>query len=108
MPADGRLGQPEFPRRRRQRAEPQDAEEGTVEVPTDVIHFCMDAKGNLSISYMRVRRDSPAIETRSSGRTIAMSERSNSNLKPVALVLGATGGIGGHMARGLAARGWTV
>lgn len=37
-----------------------------------------------------------------------MSERSNSNLKPVALVLGATGGIGGHMARGLAARGWTV
>lgn len=27
---------------------------------------------------------------------------------PVALVLGATGGIGGHVARGLVARGWTV
>lgn len=38
-----------------------------------------------------------------------MSELSNSNpVKPIALVLGATGGIGGHMARGLAARGWTV
>jgi len=30
------------------------------------------------------------------------------NMKPVALVLGATGGIGGHVARGLVARGWTV
>ncbi|MFB9948048.1 NAD-dependent epimerase/dehydratase family protein [Rhizobium puerariae] len=29
-------------------------------------------------------------------------------VKPVALVLGATGGIGGHVARGLFARGWTV
>ncbi|WP_117193703.1 NAD-dependent epimerase/dehydratase family protein [Rhizobium terrae] len=28
--------------------------------------------------------------------------------KPIALVLGATGGIGGHVARGLAARGWSV
>lgn len=28
--------------------------------------------------------------------------------KPVALVLGATGGIGGYVARGLVARGWTV
>ncbi|CDZ69665.1 NAD-dependent epimerase/dehydratase family protein [Neorhizobium galegae] len=39
-----------------------------------------------------------------------MSGLSNSNpgLKPIALVLGATGGIGGHVARGLAARGWTV
>ncbi|CAN7401674.1 NAD-dependent epimerase/dehydratase family protein [Neorhizobium sp. LjRoot104] len=35
-----------------------------------------------------------------------MSEHSTS--KPVALVLGATGGIGGHVARGLAARGWAV
>lgn len=29
-------------------------------------------------------------------------------VKPVALVLGATGGIGGHVTRGLVARGWTV
>jgi len=28
--------------------------------------------------------------------------------KPIALVLGATGGIGGHVARGLVTRGWTV
>jgi nucleoside-diphosphate-sugar epimerase len=28
--------------------------------------------------------------------------------RQIALVLGATGGIGGHVARGLAARGWTV
>ncbi|MBP2558315.1 nucleoside-diphosphate-sugar epimerase [Neorhizobium galegae] len=35
-----------------------------------------------------------------------MSEQSTS--KPIALVLGATGGIGGHVARGLVARGWTV
>lgn len=31
-----------------------------------------------------------------------------SNFPPVALVLGATGGIGGHVARGLVARGWNV
>lgn len=30
------------------------------------------------------------------------------NAKPIALVLGATGGVGGHVARGLHARGWTV
>nr|WP_116285309.1 SDR family oxidoreductase [Rhizobium sp. LCM 4573] len=30
------------------------------------------------------------------------------NIKPVALVLGATGGVGGHVARGLVARGWIV
>src|SRR3546814_8789138 len=94
MPADGRLRQPELPRRCRQRAEPQDGEEGAVEVPAYIIHFCMDTKENLSIPYRMERRDSPAIETRSSRRTIAMSERSNSNLKPAALVLGATGGIG--------------
>ncbi|MDQ0137103.1 nucleoside-diphosphate-sugar epimerase [Neorhizobium galegae] len=35
-----------------------------------------------------------------------MSEQSTS--KPIALVLGATGGIGGHVARGLVARDWTV
>lgn len=31
-----------------------------------------------------------------------------STAKPIALVLGATGGIGGHIARGLYNRGWTV
>ena len=31
-----------------------------------------------------------------------------STAKPIALVLGATGGVGGHVARGLYARGWTV
>jgi len=31
-----------------------------------------------------------------------------STAKPVALVLGATGGVGGHVAQGLHARGWTV
>lgn len=31
-----------------------------------------------------------------------------STMKPIALVLGATGGIGGHVARGLVARGWSV
>ena len=31
-----------------------------------------------------------------------------SNARPIALVLGATGGIGGHVARGLVARGWIV
>ncbi len=35
-----------------------------------------------------------------------MSEQPTS--KPIALVLGATGGIGGHVARGLVARGWSV
>ncbi|AYD01637.1 NAD(P)H-binding protein [Neorhizobium sp. NCHU2750] len=33
---------------------------------------------------------------------------SSSKERSVALVLGATGGIGGHVARGLAARGWVV
>ena len=100
--ADGRLGEAEIARRGRQTAARHDGEEGARELPAGsrVGHTGMYSRptqiGNFlsgpEVRYpgQRNRKDSPMSKTKT------------------ALVIGATGGIGGETARQMLARGWRV
>lgn len=97
--ADGRLGQAERPRCRRQAACVEDRKEGPLIFPVrkDDAHFFSMSGLHVFVNF-HYRR----------GTAIFHDHMERSVMPKTILVLGATGGIGGEVARVMLQRGWEV
>jgi nucleoside-diphosphate-sugar epimerase len=102
VPSERRLGEAKLSRRSRKRSVPQHRKQASIQIPTGLGHKFLYIHSARFDNFLY--QEARALSLHRQWRTTMQQERNSKT----ALVLGATGGIGGALARNLLEKGWQV